>query len=161
MKRIIALSLAAIMMIAVFAGCGSDKKESSDKSVTAASVLAEINKQYPDAVGKFTEIKDKSDLKRYYSIDASKVVDFAGEINSKDALEIVIIKGKDSDARADIESKLTIRYNSLLSQYASYDADRLKMAKACGVTEVGDEYAVLVLAENYDDIKSLIEDKLG
>ena len=153
MKRIIALSLAAIMMIAVFAGCGSDKKESSDKSVTAASVLAEINKQYPDAVGKFTEIKDKSDLKRYYSIDESKVVDFAGEI--------VIIKGKDSDARADIESKLTIRYNSLLSQYASYDADRLKMAKACGVTEVGDEYAVLVLAENYDDIKSLIEDKLG
>ena len=74
MKRIIALSLAAIMMIAVFAGCGSDKKESSDKSVTAASVLAEINKQYPDAVGKFTEIKDKSDLKRYYSIDESKVL---------------------------------------------------------------------------------------
>lgn len=162
MKKIIALTMAALMMIAVFAGCGSEKSES--KAASLNEVLTQINKDFPDATKGLTELKEKSDLNRYYSIDESKVDDFAAEINtdsSKASLEIVIVKAKDSDARDEIKEKLTNRYNAILSQYASYSADQLKMAKDCGVTEVGDNYAVLVVAEDYDGITEIINGKLG
>ena len=160
MKKIIAIALAAVMMIAVLAGCGG---ADSNNDVKLSEVLSEINEKYPDSTSGLTELTEKNDLKRYYGIEVDDVIDFAAEINtdsSKAPLEIVIVKAEDGTAKKEIEQKLTNRYNSILSQYASYSADQLKMAKACGVTTAGD-VVVLAVAEDYDGIKSVIDEKLG
>jgi len=147
------------MFICVFAGCGSSGNSDSE-DVKLSSVISQINKEYPDSVEGLTELKDKSDLTRYYEIEEDEIEDFAAEINtdsSKAALEIVIVK---SDDVKNVESKLNIRYQSILSQYASYSADQLKIAKEGGVKTSGD-YAYLVVAENSDGIFEIIEDSIG
>ncbi len=160
MKRIIAIAILVVMAATLFVGCSSSN---SSSDVKLSNVLADINKKFPDSVKGLSELKEKSDLTRYYEIEEKEVADFAAEINtdsSKAAMEIVLVKAKDSKAKTDIEQKLTIRYNSIVSQYASYSAKQLKMAKDGGVKTSGD-YVYLVVAEDSDGIFKLIKEELS
>ena len=159
MKKIFAIALVLVMSISVFSGCSSSNEKAVD-NFKLSSVLAKINEEYPDAVKGLTQLKETSDLTRYYEIEDDEVKDFAAEINtdsSKAALEIVIVKTEKTD---DVKSKLNIRYQAILSQYASYSADQLKMAKEGGVETTGD-YVYLVVAEDSKGIMNIIEDNLG
>ena len=157
MKRVFSIVLVLALALCVFAGCGSTEEKSD---VKLADVLTKINKTYPDAVKGLTELEKASDLTRYYEIDEDEIDDFAAEINtdsSKAALEIVIVKTKNID---DVKQKLNIRYQAILSQYASYSADQLKMAKEGGVNTTGD-YVYLVVAEDSKGIMDIIEKEIG
>ena len=159
MKKLIAIIMLAVLAVSLFAGCGSDGASDSSE-VKLSSVLAKINEKYPDAVKGLTQLKEKSDLTRYYEIDEKYIEDFAAEIikdSSQASLEIVIVKTNKVD---DVKSKLNLRYKAILSQYASYSADQLKLAKAGGVKTSGD-YVYLVVAENSKDIMNTIEEELG
>ena len=151
--------MVAILAVSLFAGCGSNG--SSDTSdVKLSTVLTKINEKYPDSVKGLTELKEKSDLNRYYEIDEKNINDFAAEIikdSSQASLEIVIVK---TDKVDDVKLKLDLRYKAILSQYASYSADQLKLAKEGGVESTGD-YVYLVVAENSKDIMKTIESELG
>lgn len=157
MKKFVAIVLAAVLALSLFASCSSDDKSSDD--VKLSSVLAKINEKYPDAVKGLTELKEKSDLTRYYEIEEKDIADFAAEIikdSSQASLEIVIVKTNNPD---EVKNKLDLRYKAILSQYASYSADQLKLAKEGGVESTGD-YVYLVVAENSKDIMKTIEDEL-
>ena len=157
MKRIFAVALIMIMAISVFVGCSSDNEVAE---VNPSDIISQINEKYPDAVKGLTELKEKSDLNRYYEIDEKDIDGFAAVINtdsSKAALEIVIVK---TDNVEDVKQKLNIRYQAIISQYASYSAEQLKMAKEGGV-EATDGYVYLVVAENAKDIMSLISESLS
>lgn len=159
MKKLIAIIMAAVLAVSLFAGCGSDGGSDSN-NVKLSSVLAKINEKYPDAVKGLTQLKEKSDLNSYYEIDEKYIDDFAAEIikdSSQASLEIVIVK---TDNPEEVENKLDLRYKAILSQYASYSADQLKLAKAGGVDSTGD-YVYLVVAENSKDIMKTIKDELG
>lgn len=159
MKRIIALAVIIVMAVSVFAGCGSDTAEKSTET-KLSDVLSQINKKYPDAVKGLTELKEKSDLTRYYEIDEKDVDDFAAEIikdNSKASLEIVIVK---TNKPEDVKEKLDVRYQAILRQYASYSAEQLKMAKDGGVETEGD-YVYLVVAEDSKGIMDIIKKNIG
>ena len=158
MKKLVAIIMVAVLAVSLLAGSGSDS--SSDSSdVKLSSVLAKINEKYPEAVNGLTELKEKSDLTRYYEIDEKDINDFAAEIikdSSKASLEIVLVKTENPD---DVKDKLDLRYKAILSQYASYSADQLKLAKEGGVESTGD-YVYLVVAENSKDIMKTIADEL-
>ena len=89
MKRIIALALAAMMSVAVLAGCGgsADSKSESDSTASQASsvdlntVLDKINSDNNLSLDKIDDVKK---LKRYYSIEEADVKQFAGETDKSD-----------------------------------------------------------------------------
>ena len=158
MKRVFSIAMILALALCIFAGCSSSD-DNSAADVKLSDVLSSVNEKYPDAVKGLTELKAASDLTRYYEIEEDEVEDFAAEINtdsSKAALEIVIVK---TDKPEGVKQKLDIRYQAILSQYASYSADQLKMAKDGGVEATGD-YVYHVVAEDSKGIMDIIKDKL-
>ncbi len=148
MKKIIALVLAALLGVAVLAGCGESASE-ANKSVELVAVLDKINTDNNLSLEKVTDVKM---LKRYYTIDEGDVKQFAVEMdksNTNAPVEIVLIEATDADAAGRIESALNTRYNSVLSTYTSYTPEKVDMVKACKVTKDGN-FVSLIIADNAD-----------
>ena len=144
MKKLIALVLAAMMAVAVFAGCGGSK--SADLNGT----LDKINSSYSLQLKK---LESKDDLQKYYSIKPESVKQFAAEIDSNNnaPVEIILVEATDADAASEIEKALAARYNSIVSQYASYTPEKLDSVKKCKVTKDGN-FVSLIVADNAEEI---------
>lgn len=142
MKKLVSLICAAIICAAVFAGCGGSKE------ADLKSVLSTINSENSLSL---QALESTDDLSKYYSISADDVKQFAAEIDSNNnaPVEIVLVEANDADAATRVEASLSQRYNSIISQYASYTPDKLDMVKACKVTKDGN-YVSLIVAENAD-----------
>lgn len=159
MKRIISLSLVAFMLLStiLFASC------STSTSVDLKSVLSDINSKYANSTSGLTELKDENDLKKFYQIDTDDVAQFAAEITtdtSKAPVEIVMVEAKDADAAKNIEDALNARYQLIYGTYASYSAEQFDMVKNCKVTKNGN-YIILIVAEDYDGIVSIVNKAIG
>ncbi|MER2081567.1 MAG: DUF4358 domain-containing protein [Ruminococcus sp.] len=150
MKRIIALVIAAVMAVSVFAGCGGGKN--------LGDVLTSINSTYNLSL---KTLESKDDLKKYYSINPDSVKQFAAEIDSNNnaPVEIVLVEAVDDSAATEIEKVLAGRYNSIISQYASYTPDKLEMVKDCKVSKDGN-YVSLIVAENGPEILKTFQDSI-
>lgn len=150
MKRIIALVIAAVMAVSVFAGCGGGKN--------LGDVLTSINSTYNLSL---KTLESKDDLKKYYSINPDSVKQFAAEIDSNNnaPVEIVLVEAVDDSAATEIEKVLAGRYNSIISQYASYTPDKLEMVKNCKVSKDGN-YVSLIVAENGPEILKTFQDSI-
>ena len=150
MKRIIALVIAAVMPVSVFAGCGGGKN--------LGDVLTSINSTYNLSL---KTLESKDDLKKYYSINPDSVKQFAAEIDSNNnaPVEIVLVEAVDDSAATEIEKVLAGRYNSIISQYASYTPDKLEMVKDCKVSKDGN-YVSLIVAENGPEILKTFQDSI-
>ena len=142
MKRIIALVIAAIMSVSVLAGCGGG----SDLN----KVMSDINSTYSLNL---KTLESKDDLSKYYSIKPESVKQFAAEIDSNNnaPVEIIMVEATDANAATEIEKALAARYNSIVSQYASYTPEKLDMVKNCKVTKDGN-YVSLIVADNAAEI---------
>ena len=151
MKRFFALVLAAVMAVSVFAGCGGGGKDLKETMKT-------INSTYSLSL---KELENKDDLKKYYSINPDSVKQFAAEIDSNNnaPVEIVLVEAKDSAAADEVEKALGGRYNSIISQYASYPPEKLDMVKACKVSKDGN-YVSLIVAENGPEILKTFQDSI-
>ena len=138
MKRIIALVIAAIISVSVLAGCGGG----SDLN----KVMSDINSTYSLNL---KTLESKDDLSKYYSIKPESVKQFAAEIDSNNnaPVEIIMVEATDANAATEIEKALAARYNSIVSQYASYTPEKLDMVKNCKVTKDGN-YVSLIVADN-------------
>lgn len=162
MKRFVSVLLVTIFAIALFAGCGgaSDNSGKSDnaKSVDLPAVMDKINSEYSlslkalDSAGKLT---------RYYSIDVQDVKQFAAELdaNNDAPVEIVLVEAVDADAADRVESALTTRYNSILSQYGSYTPEKVNMVKACKVTKDGN-FVSMIVADNADGMLKIYQESI-
>ena len=150
MKRIIALVIAAVMAVSVFAGCGGGKN--------LGDVLTSINSTYNLSL---KTLESKDDLKKYYSINPDSVKQFAAEIDSNNnaPVEIVLVEAVDDSAATEIEKVLAGRYNSIISQYASYTPDKLEMVKDCKVSKDGN-YVILIVADNGPEMLNTFHDSI-
>lgn len=156
MKRIIALVLAAILSVAVFAGCGSSGD--SAKNVDLASVMETINSANKLSLEK---VEGKDMLNRYYNIDEKDVKQFAAEKDSDpDApLEVVLVEAVDADAAGRVEAALKDRYDSVLRTYTSYTPEKVAMVKECKVTKDGN-FVSLIIADNSSNMLKTYQEKL-
>ncbi|MGN0488923.1 MAG: DUF4358 domain-containing protein [Ruminococcus sp.] len=159
MKKIISITIVAITMVTLLmcAGC------STSTDVDLKSVLSDINSKYSDSTSGLTELTDVNDLNKYYNINTDDVAQFAAEITSdtsKAPVEIVMVEAKNADAVSNIENALNARYQGIYSTYASYSAEQFDMVKKCKVTKNGN-YIILVVAEDYDGIVSIINKAIG
>ena len=151
MKRFFALVLAAVMAVSVLAGCGGSGKD-------LKAVMKDLNSTYNLSL---KELESKDDLKKYYSIEPDSVKQFAAEIDSNNnaPVEIVLVEAKDSAAADEVQKALAGRYNSIISQYASYTPEKLDMVKACKVSKDGN-YVSLIVAENGPEMLKTFEDSI-
>lgn len=151
MKKMIALALAAIMSVSLFAGCGGGGSDLN-------KVMTDINSSYSLSL---KTLESKDDLSKYYSIKPESVKQFAAEIDSNNnaPVEIIMIEATDANAATEIETALAARYNSIVSQYASYTPDKLDMVKACKVTKDGN-YVSLIVADNASEILQKYQDSI-
>ncbi len=151
MKRIITATMAALILVLAFAGCGA-------KSVDLKTVMSDVNSKYSDATTGLKELSDVSDLDKYYSISADNVKQFAAEINpdtSTAPVEIVLVEAVDQTAAEKVKKALDIRYQSIYSMYSSYSSEHVELVKACKVTQNGN-FVTMVIAENYDGIMEIV-----
>ncbi|MCD8027031.1 MAG: DUF4358 domain-containing protein [Clostridiales bacterium] len=137
MKKAGLLTAVLIMCFSLFSGCSS-------ANVDLNEVMSKLNSEFNLSL---TELTDE-DLSKQYSIEADDVKQFAAEIdaNNNAPVEVVLIEAVDSEAADNIESALTDRYNSIYSQYSSYNADRLDMVTECKVTKDGN-FVTLIVAD--------------
>ena len=150
MKRMIALMRAVMMSASVFAGCGGGSELNK--------VMQDINSSYNLEL---KTIESKDDLAKYYSIKPESIKQFAAEIdsNANAPVEIIFIEATDDAAAEEVQKALTARYNSILSQYASYTPEKLDMVKECEVTKEG-KYVTLVVADNAAEIRQKFSDNV-
>ncbi len=116
MKRVIAFSLAALMLL--FCACGK-----TAEAKPLADVFNDIKAQV--AFENITELKEARQLDRRYGITEDMVAEFAGCNNATggNQEEIVLIKAADETKAAAVKEKLDKRYESKLNQSRNYDAD--------------------------------------
>ena len=90
---------------------------------------------------------------KLFQAQMTSVNKFAAEIDSNNdaPVEIVLVEAVDSTAAGNIETALTTRYNSIVSQYSSYTPEKLDMVKDCKVTKDGN-FVSLIVADNASDI---------
>ena len=143
MKKVISLATVLVLCLAMFAGCGS-------KDVKLSEAMDKINNDYSLSL---QTLSSTDDLSKYYNINADDVKQFAAEIDSNNdaPVEIVLVEAVDSTAAGNIETALTTRYNSIVSQYSSYTPEKLDMVKDCKVTKDGN-FVSLIVADNASDI---------
>lgn len=146
MKKVISLAFVLILSLAALAGCGS-------ADVNLSEVMDKINSEYSLSL---QTLESADDLNRYYGIDTTDVKQFAVEFNSNNdaPVEIVMVEAVDSEAATRVETALTTRYNSIISQYASYTPDKLSMVEACKVTKDGN-FVSMIVAENADGMLNI------
>ncbi len=167
MKRILALSLAVLMIAAVFVACGGskdDKKSDSAKSVDLTSVLNDINSQYDindSSVDGLKKLETTDELDRYYMISADDIKQFAAErsSSSKDFTEVVLVEANDADAVNKIVTQLNSRLDAQRSTARSYTPEAVSILEASEVKTNGN-FVYLVINEKQSDINSLIENAL-
>ena len=155
MKRFITATMAALIFVLAFAGCGS-------KSADLKKVMGDINAKYTDATKGLKELTDVKDLDTYYMIPEKDVKQFAAEINpdtSSAPVEIVLVEAVDKTASDNVKKALDARYQSIYSTYSSYSADQVELVKKCKVTQNGN-FVTLVVASDYDGIMEIVNNAI-
>ena len=149
MKKVISAVLAVVMLCAVLAGC-------SGKSVDLSDVMTKINSDFSLSL---KQLESADDLNTYYNINTDDVKQFAAEIDSNNdaPVEIVMIEAVDSAAADRVESALTTRYNSIISQYSSYTPDKLSLIEKCKVTKDGNIVSMIVNEKGPDMLEVYYE----
>ena len=151
MKRFITATMAALIFVLAFAGCGA-------KNADLKNVMKDINSKYTDATGGLKELTEVADLDKYYMISADDVKQFAAEINpdtSSAPVEIVLVEAKDKTASDNVKKALDARFQSIKSTYASYSPQEVELVNKCGVTQSGN-YVTMVVADDYDGIMEIV-----
>lgn len=153
MKRIAAIVLAAVLMMAVLTACGGAKE------VDLKAVMSDINSRFG-----YTDLKtieDADGLNRYYQISADDVKQFAAELSTTASqyTEVVMVEGADADAAGRIKAMLEAHLGTQLNTAKSYDADQVAMIEACSVKQSGN-IVYLAVSDKFADITGVIETAL-
>ena len=153
MKRVIAFSLAALMLL--FCACGK-----TAEAQPLADVFNDIKAQV--AFENITELKEARQLDRRYGITEDMVAEFAGCNNATggNQEEIVLIKAADETKAAAVKEKLDKRYESKLNQSRNYDAVQAAIVEKCSVTQDG-LYVAMIVSDKADKITEIYRKGAG
>ena len=175
MKRLLALLMAVMMLAAVFAACGEEKKEDSGSgnansqdaaaSVDLSEILNTVNDTYnisESTVKGLKKVEGADALDRYYMISADTVKQFAAERSSSsdNFTEIVLIEVKDASDVDQVVTKLNSRLDSQRNTAKSYSPESSEMLEGCEVKTNGN-FVYMVIDEKQADIVKTIEEQLN
>lgn len=153
MKRVLALSLAVMMLL--FCACGK-----TAQAKPLSEVFNDIKAQA--AFENITELKEARQLDRRYGITEDMVAEFAGCNNATggNQEEIVLIKAADETKAAAVKEKLDKRYESKLSQSKNYNAEQAAIVEKCSVTQDG-LYVAMIVSDKADKITEIYRKGVG
>ncbi len=170
MKRILALTLAILMISALFVACGGDggkddKKSESAKSVDLKAVMNDINSQYgisESTVQGLKILETPEELDRYYMIASADIKQFAAERSSSatDFTEIVLVEANDAAAVEKIVTQMNSRLDAQRNTAKSYTPEAVEMLEKCAVKTKGN-FIYLVINEKSEEIVGVIEAAIG
>jgi len=154
MKRLIAVICVISALCILFTACSSDGGSKASKSLS--DIYDEIKSEVtlPDMV----ELSSADRLDRNYGITEDMAEEFAGGIDSSGVTmtEIVLIKAKDSDSAAQIETKLNNRLSAKLDQNRNYNPEQAEIIEKCEVKTYG-MYVTLIISEDAEKITGIVE----
>ena len=153
MKRIFTIIIAAVLALAILTACGA-------KNVDLKKVMDDVNSKY--GFSTLTAVESADNLKRYYTIPAEDVKQFAAEFTkaaTEGYTEVVLVEAVDANAAGRIKAQLESRLRSQLSDAKSYNAEQVSMIEACSVKDNGN-FVWLVISDKQADINADIETAL-
>ena len=139
MKKISSLLIAIVLCFAMLTGCSS-------KTVDLSTAMTDIKTK---CSFELKELSTVEDLQKYYNVDPADVKQFAAEMysDSTTRIDIILVEAVDANAAGRVNESLTAVYNSIISQYAGYNQEKLPLIEACKVTQDGNLVS-LIVAEN-------------
>ncbi len=185
-KKVTAAVLSAVLVAAVFTGCGSGNAGTSGNTGTQAAADVSVEAPLTEAAGKETagdkkdvtpealydEIKESFELPdmyladddflmNYYGIDAALLDSyvFASAEDSTRVDSVIIMKVKDTSSISEIEKGLNGLISQMEVEMDNYQPEAYKLVSASKVKSTGD-YVILVISSDEEAISSLISDRL-
>ena len=154
MKKIIAVSMAIIMVACMLVACGGSAKE-----VDLKGLLDNINSTY--GLSGLKVLESASDLNRYYLVAEDDVKQFAAELTTaaSEYNEVIIIEAASADKVDAIATQLNSHLDAQINTAKSYDQDSQAMVESCQVVKSG-SFVYLVIGENASAINSMIADAI-
>ena len=155
LRNLTLASLAALLLLMVTACNGQQK--TADLDVKA--VMADMLEQYPIQDG--MELSE-SDLLNFYGIQAEQVDDFAASLAADGitANEIVLVKAKDEDSAAEVETKLQNRLDARRNELNGYLPDQYEIVEKSEVKRDG-VYVRLIISPQQDALVELYNSYLN
>lgn len=155
LRSLTLVSLTALLLL-VAAACGGEQK-TADLDVKA--VMADMLKQYPIQDG--MELSE-SDLLNFYGIQSEQVEAFAADLAADGitANEIVLIKAKDEDSAAEVETKLQNRLDARRNELNGYMPDQYEIVEKSEVKRDG-VYVRLIISPQQDALVDIYNSYLN
>lgn len=155
MKKLLALAIAVVMAMCVFAGCG-DSKNGSSANIDLSKVLADLNEN--GSLSSMKVITNTADLQKQFDINPDDISDFIAEVSEDGDFPTVVVVAKAAEDQnvSAIEDKLNSYLTEKLSNAQSYNKDQVSTIEECKVKTNG-LYTMLVIAKNHTDIEKIIE----
>ncbi len=156
LKKILAMTLAATMMVLSFAGCG--KKESYlsfdelYSNLTSAIDFSASNMQK----------QGEAALNNYYYIDPATLENYAiymSDYATGNADEIAMFQVKEEDQVAAVKALINDRINDLKVRYEDYKPEEMSKLDSAVVMEKG-RYIVVVISPKNDQAKEIVKNAL-
>jgi len=158
MKRIIALTIALIMVLSLTA-CG-EKTEGETSSTSAPAASLDIHK-VKDEILKIVANDDPMEITTdrlfdLYQIDTNWVKDSACVATLAGVFpgDIIMIEAKDEASKAEIKKVLEAKLQDLQEQAKNYDKENYELAKTCKICERGN-FIALFISSNHVQMEEL------
>lgn len=144
MKRIIAVVLALVCALSLFACGGGADAQPKDVVAIKDKIIADL------AIEGAIEVQDKEMLLNTYGIAVDDIESFACFSTMTGAFpdEVIMVNAVDEDAAARVESMLNTHLVQVLVQSKNYDAENYKLAQECKVITSGTTVALFISANH-------------
>ncbi len=149
-KRVIALTVLALAVTCLFAGCGS-KKEMNVEEVSNR-LLKEIT--YQDELGKM-DLDTAGMILNLADIDIKDAAIY--ETSGWTAEEIVVMQCASAEDAAKAKAMLTTRVEEQKTNYADYVPEELDKLNVAVIEQIGD-FAVLSVSNEPDKAREILKD---
>ena len=156
MKKVTSILAAALVLAIMLCACGGAKGNGKKLSEVYSAVKSQVTLS---DMNEFTDVKS---LDRFYGISAESVEDFAGGVNNSgvNMEEIVLVKAKDDNAAASVETALNNRKQAKYNENKNDNPEQAEVIEKCAVTRDG-VYVAMILSPNAAQITSIYKSELG
>ena len=156
MKKVTSVLAAALVLAIMLCACGGAKGNGKKLSEVYSAIKSQVT------LSEMNEFSDVKALDRFYGISADSVEDFAGGVNNSgvNMEEIVLVKAKDDNAAASVETALNNRKQAKYNENKNYNPEQAEMIDKCSVTRSG-SYVAMILSPNAEKITSIYKSELG
>lgn len=172
MKKILALILALVCTLSLFAACGGEEDKTDSKADSKVESTADSKAESKDYAAIMTSLK--ADVTAKLTIEAftwpeAAAFDDAGvdpesynagfwliDANALSAEQVAVYQATDAAKGETIRTQLKNKLESLTAQYKSYNQDNYNMALKAVVGGSG-EMAYLIISPNVTEVEAIVK----